>query len=63
MTQYAERFCRMLYVRLHSDNQNERVYGLVSCPEFEITRKQRFRNWLFLRLQVIGGRQLLCWVR
>jgi hypothetical protein len=42
-----------------------RIAVFVDCahhPEFKITRKQHFGNWIWFRLQVRGGRHIFCWV-
>jgi hypothetical protein len=41
--------------------QNHQV-RVVCRPEFQITRKQRFENWIYFRLQVGGWRHILCCV-
>jgi hypothetical protein len=38
------------------------VVAVVHRPEFKITRKKRFGYLISFRLQVRGGKHLLCWV-
>jgi hypothetical protein len=43
-------------------NKDSLVFWVLSMAEdSEYYKSQRFRNWISFRLQVRGGRHLVCW--
>jgi hypothetical protein len=43
--------------------QNSRVYGLgLLSGILNNLKTRRFGNWFYFRLQVRGGKHILCWV-